>query len=575
MTPFAARGVAAAVPDARASCAACGRVRTVAGPILGAMIPARIRRCRIRLPRRSALLGIITLVALAALLPGSIGGRAQGADRETRIAMSAPTTLDPAEAGDAASAAVIAQLFEGLTAIDGSLVPRPALAASWTFADGNRTVDFTLRDGLTFSDGTPISADDVLRSWLRVLDPAARSPLAALLYDVVGARAYATGASADPATVGLRADGRVFEVRLTRPAGDFPAIVASPSLSVVPPGVRGGGAGLDPGAGFVASGGYVLAASTPTELSLTANPHYWAGPPPLSKVTLVTDLGGKSPVDVFGAGTLDWTPVAPEDASWIGFDRTFGPQLRSSADLVVTYFGFDTRRAPFNDPRVRRAFAQAVDWRRVVRLADGSDALPATGMVPPGIAGRSDVNFLPPFDPAAAKRLLADAGFPDPATFPAITLVDSGTPYDAGILDQLHVNLGITVRYESRDFTDFFNRLGKADGPQFWALGWVADYPSPYDFLGILLGGGQPNNYGGWTSAAFDAAIARAAASQDPATVRAAYDQAEGAVRDEVPVVPAAYSTSYALSRTGLLGAQTNGLGILRIAGMAWAAGTP
>ena len=549
--------------------------RPAAGPILGAMIPARVRPGRIRLSRRAGVVGIVALVALAAILPASSGTPVRGADRETRIAMSAPNTLDPAAAGDAASAAVIAQLFEGLTAIDGSLVPRPALAASWAFADGNRTVDFTLRDGLTFSDGTPISADDVLRSWLRVLNPAAPSPLAALLYDVVGARAYATGASADPASVGLHANGRVFEVQLTQPAGDFPAIAASPSLAVVPPRVGSGGAGLDAGTGFVASGGYVLAAQTPTELSLTANPHYWAGPPALSRVTLVTDLGGKSPVDVFGAGTLDWTPVAPEDASWIGYDRTFGPQLRSSADLAVTYFGFDTRRAPFNDPRVRRAFAQAVDWRRVVRLADGSDALPATGMVPPGIPGHSNADFLPTFDPAAAKRLLADAGYPDPATFPAVTLVDAGTPYDAGILDQLHVNLGITVRYESLDFTDFFNRLGSADGPQFWALSWVADYPSPYDFLGILLGGGQPNNYGGWTSAAFDDAIARAVASQDASTVRAAYDQAEALVRDEVPVVPASYSTSYALSRTGLLGAQTNGLGILRIAGMAWAAGTP
>ena len=145
----------------------------------------------------------------------------------------------------------------------------------------------------------------------------------------------------------------------------------------------------------------------------------------------------------------------------------------------------------------------------------------------------------------------------------------------AGIIDQLHANLGITVLYESLDFADFFSRLAGADGPRSWALGWVADYPSPYDFLGILLGGGQPNNYGGWTSAAFDEAIARAVGSQDPSTVRAAYDQAEAIVRDEVPVVPVAYNTSYALSRAGLLGAQVNGLGILRIAGMAWAAGTP
>jgi ABC-type oligopeptide transport system substrate-binding subunit len=156
-----------------------------------------------------------------------------------------------------------------------------------------------------------------------------------------------------------------------------------------------------------------------------------------------------------------------------------------------------------------------------------------------------------------------------------VTLVDTGTGYDAGIIDQLEVNLGVTVRYETLDFADFFNLLGTPAGPQFWALGWVADYPSPYDFLGILLGGGQPNNYGGWTSAPFDAAIGRAVASEDPATIRSAYDDAEAIVRNDAPVVPASYSTSYALSRTGLLGAQTNGLGILRIAGMAWAEGTP
>ncbi len=524
---------------------------------------------------RGVVLGIAGLVAVAGLVLAAPGGLVRGADRETRIAMSDPITVDPAAAGDAGSAAVIAQLFEGLTAIDGSLAPRPALAASWTFKDDNRTVAFTLREGLAFSDGTPITANDVERSWFRVLDPAARSPLVGLLYDVVGARAYASGASTDPATVGLHADGRLFEVRLLRPADDFPAIAASPVLVVVPPGLGRDPAALDAGPGFVASGGYVLAGRTPTELSLTANDHYWGGRPALSRVTLVTDLGGKSPVDLFGAGTLDWTPVDWGDASWIGYERDLGPQLRSSTDLMVVYYGFDTRRAPFDDPRVRRAFAQAVDWRRVVRLNDGYNSLPATGMVPPGIPGRSDADVLPTFDPTAAKRLLAEAGYPDPTAFPVVTLVDAGTGYDAGIIDQLHANLGITVRYEALDAADFFGLLAGADGPQFWGLAWVADYPSPNDFLGLLLGSGQSNNYGGWASAPFDAAIARAVGSQDPSTVRAAYDQAEAIVRDEAPVVPVAYNTSFALSRTGLLGAQMNGMGILRIAGMAWAGGTP
>src|SRR5450756_2860285 len=98
------------------------------------------RTRRIGATGRGVILGIAGLVAVAGLVLAAPGGPVRGADRETRIAMSAPATIDPAAAGDAGSAAVIAQLFEGLTAIDGSLAPRPALAASWTFKAGNRTV---------------------------------------------------------------------------------------------------------------------------------------------------------------------------------------------------------------------------------------------------------------------------------------------------------------------------------------------------------------------------------------------------------------------------------------------------
>jgi ABC-type transport system substrate-binding protein len=185
------------------------------------------------------------------------------------------------------------------------------------------------------------------------------------------------------------------------------------------------------------------------------------------------------------------------------------------------------------------------------------------------------MNFRPTFDPAAAKQLLAAAGYADPATFPAVTLVTAGSGYDDAIVAQLKQNLGITVKYESNDFATFYQRLGATDGPQFWALSWVADYPSPYDFLGLLLGSNQPNNYGRWSSPTFDDALARASATTGAAAIRAAYDQAEAVVRDEVPIVPVAYDSSAALARTGLLGATTNGLGILRIAGMAWAPGTP
>jgi len=521
-----------------------------------------------------------TLPLLAAFILAASGlfasaglGRPGRADAPVRVYLGEPSTLDPAATGDAGSAGIIAQLFEGLTAIDGNLVTRPALAETWELFDGGRRIVFTLRDGLAFSDGSPLTADDVVRSWLRVIAPAAPSPLASLLYDVEGVPAYVRGESTDPSTVGLHApDARHLEVRLTRPAADFPAVAASPTLAVVPAGVGRDASALQPGLGFVASGGYVLQARTETALELTANGHYWAGTPAIGNVEIATSISGKSPVDAFSAGELDWTGIASWDASWIRYDPDFGPALRQGTDLAISYYGFDVRRPPFDDARVRRAFAQAVDWRRIVALAGGSDTIAATGMVPPGIPGRSDEDFVPAFDPAAARELLRQAGFASGSDFPDVTIVTSGTGYDAAVVAQLKANLGVDVRYEEMDFDEYFPRLS-SDPPQVWAISWIADYPSPNDFLGILLGSDQPNNYGGWSSAAFDAAIARAVGTSDAATSRAAYEEAERIVRDEVPVVPISSGTGYTLVRSGLMGARENGLGILRLAGLAWGSG--
>jgi ABC-type oligopeptide transport system substrate-binding subunit len=105
-----------------------------------------------------------------------------------------------------------------------------------------------------------------------------------------------------------------------------------------------------------------------------------------------------------------------------------------------------------------------------------------------------------------------------------------------------------------------------------WSLGWVADYPGPNDFLGVLLGTGSTANQGHWSNAAFDAAISDAGAASSQADATAAYTRAMGIVRDEVPVMPVSYGTSFSLVRDGLLGASESGLGITRLAGLAWKA---
>ena len=305
----------------------------------------------------------IVLLLLATLLISCTGQTTAIPDRPVRILTGAPETLDPAALGDAGSAAITAQLFESLTTFDTQLQVRPALAESWRFDDGGRRVTFHLRPGLTFSDGSPLRPSDVVRSWLRLIDPAAPSPLASLVLDVKGAAAYLRGESRDPTSVAIRADDAAGDVvvDLVRPATDFVNIVAGPSFAIVPPDVGKTAAALQPGDGFVASGGYTLSGSTATGLTLTANPRYWAGTPAIRTIELIGDLGGRSPVDAFENGELDYTPLSTFDASWIAYDETLGPQLVDVASLSVQYYGFDASKPPFDDVRVRKAFGKAVD----------------------------------------------------------------------------------------------------------------------------------------------------------------------------------------------------------------------
>lgn len=517
--------------------------------------------------RFGALVGCLGVVLSIAVASGP--GTVSALDRnEVRILAGEPQTFDPAAAGDVTTAAVVAQLYETLTTYDASLVLQPALAASWDVAQDGRSVTFHLRPDLRFSDGSSLTADDVVGSWLRIIDPAKPAPLASLMLDVKGARDYLTGRNSDPSSVGLRANGRdTVEVELARPGADFPAIVSSPLFAVVPRVVwhdRQDFFGPDaPG-----SGGYTVATASDLEIVLERNKLYWAGPPAIETVHLVLDTGGKSPISEFESGNLDYTEISAIDAPWVPYDSDLGPQLRESPQLSLTYLGFDTRTPPFDDVRVRQAVGAAVDWQRVVSLGSFAGAVPATSMVPPGIPGAGNANWLPAHDPAGARALLADAGFPGGAGLPTIHFAAGLLPIADGIAADLERELGMKVEIEILD-----DQLGRLvdDPANIWVTGWIADYIGPNDFLGVLLESDSSNNYGHWVSAAFDQAIADALSSRDGGAAQGAYERALTEIQREVPVVPLYGTTDWTLSRTGLLGAGGNGLGILRMAGMAWA----
>ncbi|HEY7025798.1 MAG TPA: peptide ABC transporter substrate-binding protein [Candidatus Limnocylindrales bacterium] len=522
---------------------------------------------RIAAPR-AAVWALLTVFAalgvIAACVP--VAGQDTGA-ADARIGSSDVYTWDPARQSDSGTASVLAQVYDGLTAFDADSNVRPDLARTWQVDDSGQRITFQLRPGAAYSDGTPIAAQDVVDSWLRLIDPQNPSALASLLADVQGATDYQQG-KADASAVGLHADGDRVIVDLRRSASYFLSVTASPSLAVVPPSIVSEIQSTPP---TVVSGAYIPTAPSDGTIHLAANPQYWAGTPALANIDLVTDYGGTSGAQLFDQDQLDYTSIGSGDASWISYDANLGPQLRQTDSFGLSYYGFNTTIAPFDDSNVRRAFAEAVDWNRVVTLAGGT---PATSMVPPGVQGGDGQDHRPAYNVADAQALMAAAGFANGQNFPAVTLATYGVGYEQTVAKELHDNLGVTVDVEALDFEDYLGLVANSRTPTLWALSWIADYPHAHDFLGLLLETGSTSNTGKWSNARYDDLIAQAAATTDVDAQTALYSQAQEILTQEVPAIPVSYDQSWALSRNGLQGALQSGVGLIRYAGMQWAPGT-
>jgi len=285
----------------------------------------------------------------------------------------------------------------------------------------------------------------------------------------------------------------------------------------------------------------------------------------------VTDFAGTGGVQLFTQGDLDYVGIGAGDASWIAYDPELGPQLRKTESFGLSYYGFNTQVPPFDNPDVQRAFAEAVDWDRIVTLAEGT---PATSMIPPGIPGRDDGDHSPTYNPDEARALLKDAGYEGGVGFPEVTLATYGVGFEETVAHELEANLGVNVRVEALDFEDYLQKVAVSTTPTMWTLSWIADYPHAHDFLGLLLETGSSSNTGRWSNAEYDALIGQAAATDDPEAQAGFYSQAQDILAREVPVVPLTYDESWALSRNGLMGALQSGVGLIRYAGLDWQPGT-
>ena len=514
-------------------------------------------------PRPERLKRLAAAVAALILLASLVGLEhfpARGASGPLRYLGGEVKTLDPAHITDAGDVQLLLQLYAGLTRLDEQGRVYPSLASSWDVSDGGRTYTFHLRPDLHFSDGSTLDANDVRRSWLRLLDPTVHATAPDVLNVIVGASDRASGRGSE-AAVGIQApDASTLVVHLRHPAGYFTSITATPTTFVVPRSATPSGT-WQTADRFVGSGPYMVSSMSGTTLALKANSRYAGAAPPISEIDWITDIDGDA-VTAYANSQLDLVQIGSSDATWIAYDRDLGPALHSAAALSVEYLGFDTTRRPFDDARIRRAFALVLDKSRLVGLAFGQAAEPATSVVPPAIQppGLSGSNAP---QPAQANQLLDEAGFKDRTKLGPIT-VTVPTFFDAGpIVATWRKDLGVTVNVESMDFSDYIAALDGGRIPQVFAINWIADYPSPHALYDLLLTPGARSNYGHWNDPSFVQLLDAAAESTGAPAQAAAYRAVEQEVEDQAPLIPWSYDESSWLVRPGLQGLGTLTIGLL------------
>ena len=435
-----------------------------------------------------------------------------------RIANGAePESLDPALIMGVPEHRIIEALFEGLVGIDPVTANAiPGVAESWKPNKDGTQYTFKLRKNAVWSDGTPITANDVVYSWLRLLDPATAGPYAWFpCMFLAGATEFNAG-EAGPEAVGIRAlDDYTFQMDLIGPLPYAVDALTHYSFAIVPKHAieKFGAAWTDP-ANFVGNGPFVLSERVAqTSLTATKNPKYWdADAVKLDKVIFYSSDNDTTNCSMYLNGEIDW-------ATYVPFDQLNAAQMRDdfqlAPQLATYYYVFQTEKAPINNPLVRKALSYAVDREALVEGVTKAGQIPAWGIVPP-MTGYPGLEF--PFDSMGeaikiAQRMLAQAGYPNGVGFPTVSILyntNEGHKQIAEFIQQeWRNNLGIRVRLENQEWQTYLSNRNEGNF-QVARAGWVGDYQDPNTFLDMFITGAGMNG-GKYSNEIYDILINEAA----------------------------------------------------------------
>lgn len=508
----------------------------------------------------AALLSGLSSAAIAADVPaGTVLAKQQDLVRHIK---DEPASLDPAKAVGLPEIQVIRDLFEGLVNQDANGNIIPGVATRWQTND-QKIWTFTLRNDAKWSDGTPVTAQDFVYSWQRLVDPATTSPFAwfAALAGIANAQNIIDG-KAKPDSLGVTAvDAHTLRVQLDKPLPWFVNLTANFSLYPVnKTNVESDKNWTRPGK-LVGNGAYVLADRVVNEkLVATPNKHYWDNAKTvIQKVTFVPINQESAATKRYLAGDIDITESFPKN-QYQKLLKELPGQVYTPAQLGTYYYAFNTQKGPTADARVRLALSMTIDRRIIAEKVLGTGEKPAWRLTPDVTAGftpqpsameqssQAELN-------AQAKTLLQAAGYGPNRPLKLTLLYNTSENHQKiaiAVASMWKKNLGVDVKLQNQEWKTYIDSRNTGNFDVIRAS-WVGDYNEPSTFLSLLTST-NTGNIARFNEPAYDKVI-RQAAMENTATARNAdYNEAEKILAEKVPIAPIYQYTNGRLIKPWLKG---------------------
>ncbi len=476
-------------------------------------------------------------------------GTSGASEGDLRLLGSDPLTLDPALVFETSSAGYVLEIFSGLVSIDRNLQIVPDIAESWEISGDGKVYTFKIRRNAQFHDGKPVTAEDFKYS----LDRAAKlgqtdSVVAeAFLGDIVGAKDVTRGRAdsitgvevVDSSTLKITIDAAkpYFLAKLTYTTAfvvDKAQVESNPRNWTRKPN---------------GTGPYKLQEWRVNErIILAANERYYGGAPSVKRV--LYNLAGGSALTQYENDEIDYSGISVNDIERVQSTRdALNQEYKTGPNLSIGYIAFNTTTAPFDDPKVRQAFAMAIDREQLARVVLKGMLPTANSFMMPGLPGYNENASLPPFDPTAAKQLLAESKYGSAAGLGTITMTEAGGGANVGfstqaILEMWKQNLGVDVSIAQSEAATFFDDVDRGR-LQMWSIGWIMDYPDPENLLDLLFFSTSRKNDTRYNNPAYDALITQARTELDSTKRIQLYQQAEQILIQDMPWIPLTYGRDH------------------------------